>query len=527
MFYKAEAYVGSEYAGKILWDHGLTPVYVSDNPVLNAQHVLFEAAKAFRYGLPYHAALTSVTTAPAELLGLGNRLGKIKPGFDADLALWDSDPLSVGAAPVQVWIDGFAQYEDPVDLGKPVTKPIEATGSDIPDDPVSVENVVFTGVARVLLSGHETELGSLSNVVITDGKIACIGSCADEIRGASAHKRVDLANGYLTDSFTAFGSLVGLNAIDAEKDTDNGPSGGSFSRGIDGLALDTKKLQAAHRYGVTKAISAPKFTGGFTHQGTSVGFRTNARHVLEEGAIWSSDVAVHYTLTTAAKRGDTPSFSSALGSLRKALLEAVSANETADPHDEQSFLAKVVSGKKPLVLTVHSADVITAVLRLKGDVEEALAASGHGDSIRLVILGGAEAHLVAPELAKASVGVVLAPFQSYAGSWDQRRALTGAPLTNGTAVDALLAAGVVTAIGLEEDWLVRDLGLLAGIAFHNSRGRLGEKEAIALVSSNIYKMLGISEPKSGHFVVHEGSPLDIDGHVRAVSSGQRELVLFE
>ena len=95
MWYKAEAYLGSEYAGKYLYDNGLTPIYVSDNPVLNAQHVLFEAAKAYKYGLPYHAALSSVTSAPAERLGFEDRLGKIKPGFDADIV--------VGQRPAKRW----------------------------------------------------------------------------------------------------------------------------------------------------------------------------------------------------------------------------------------------------------------------------------------------------------------------------------------------------------------------------------------------------------------------------------------
>ncbi|CAI4213309.1 unnamed protein product [Parascedosporium putredinis] len=122
MWYKAEAYIGSEYAGKILYEQGLTPIYVSDNPVINAQHLILEAAKAHRYGLPYHVALASVTTAPAERLGLGSRLGKVKPGFDADVVVWDSDPLSLGASPVQVWIDGVAQYENPVELEKPVKR---------------------------------------------------------------------------------------------------------------------------------------------------------------------------------------------------------------------------------------------------------------------------------------------------------------------------------------------------------------------------------------------------------------------
>ena len=125
---KAESYIASEQAGKILWENGITPVYVSDNPVINSQHVVFEAAKAYRNGLPYHVALAGVTSASAELLGLGERIGKVKAGFDADIVVWDSDPLTVGATPVQIWIDGTAQFKVPVELHKPVGKPLEPNG---------------------------------------------------------------------------------------------------------------------------------------------------------------------------------------------------------------------------------------------------------------------------------------------------------------------------------------------------------------------------------------------------------------
>ncbi|GKT40668.1 uncharacterized protein ColSpa_00849 [Colletotrichum spaethianum] len=539
MYYKAESYVGSEYAGKILWENGLTPVYVSDNPVLNAQHVLFEAAKAYRYGLPYHAALSSVTSAPAELLGLGQRIGKIKPGFDADIAVWDSDPLSVGAAPVQVWIDGTAQFSDPVELKKPLTGPISPDPklANTTEETTDLEEVVFTGVSNVWLSGEDVHLAGdeTVNVVFDNGAIKCIGACAEEVAAAkSASKKViNLTNGHITESFTAFGSLIGLNEIDNEADTDNGRNPTGFSRGLDGLVLDNKKLHVAKRYGVTKGISAPKFTGGLTHSGTSVGFNTDALHALEKGAVWSEDVAVHRTLTLAAKRGDNPSISSAIGALRHSLLEAVANNDTgSDPYSEAAYLKKVVNGELPLVLTVHSADTIVAALRVKATVEEALAAKSHSTEspkLRVAIIGGAESHLVASELAAAGVGVVLAPFQSYSNTWDQRRSLTGAPLTNGTAVDTLLDAGVVTAIGLEEDWLIRDLGLLAGIAQKNGNGRLSEKKALDLVSTNVYKILGIEESQSRnarHFVVYEGSPLEIGGRVRAVGSGRETVSVF-
>lgn len=539
MWYKAEAYVGSEYAGKTLWEAGLTPIYVSDNPVLNAQHVVFEAAKAFGYGLPYAVALASVTTAPAERLGMGERLGKVKPGFDADIVVWDSDPLSVGAAPVQVWIDGTAQFDDPVELEKPNKGPIdpEITFEMPADEPTEVVDVVFTGVKTSYLPGLETAAdGSAQTdnltVAVSKGKVVCVGACPSEL--AAAEKRVvHLKNGYLVKPFTAFGSLLGLNAIDAEDSTDNGHSTSQFSRGVDGLHFGTKKLRYAHRYGVTRAISAPAFTGAGTHFGTSAGFRTwGYDHVLEDGAVFAEDVAVHYTLQEgAAKSGGSGTVSGAVGVLRRKLLkaageEAASTNETTDAFSEEAYLRKVVRGEVPLAITVHSADGIASALKVKKQVEEA------GKSkLTLVIIGGAESHLAAEELAAAKVGVVLSPLQSYRTSWDQRRALTGAPLTNGTAVDVLVRAGVVVAIGLEEDWVVRDMGLLAGIAHRNGEGRLSEREAWELVSGNVYKMLGLSDKDekevkdeskvADEFLVFEGSPLEIGGKIRAVGGRGR------
>jgi hypothetical protein len=534
MYYKAESYIGSEYAGKILWENGLTPVYVSDNPVLNAQHVVFEAAKAYHYGLPYHVAMASVTSAPAELLGLGERIGKVKPGFDADVVVWDSDPLSVGAAPVQVWIDGTPQFKDPVELEKPASQPIvpDQSLAKTPPEPQSLTSVIFTGVSRILLPGREADFGSEGNaavVVVSDGKITCTGACEqDVVKSAESPggKVVHLQNGYLTSSFTAFGSTIGLNEIDAEKSTDNGPNPGVFSRGIDGLVLDNKKLAVAHTYGITRGISAPKFTGGATHHGTSVGFLTGAASALQEGAVWSDDVAVHYTLGLSAKRDPTPSISSAVGALRQKLLNAATSNATTitDPFSEAAYLKKVLNGTLPLVLTLHSADTIAAVLRVKKDVETVTDAA-----IRLVIVGGAESYLVATELAAANVGVVLAPMLSYASDWDQRRALTGAPLTNGTAVDALVDAGVVVAIGLEEDWLIRDMHLLAGIAYRNGGGRLGQRESLDLISTNLYKMLGLAvraEDEARHFVVFEGCPLEIGSRIKAVGGGLGHTTVF-
>ncbi|KAI0908019.1 amidohydrolase [Ustulina deusta] len=538
MWYKAEAYIGSEYAGKILYENGLTPIYVSDNPVLNAQHVVFEAAKAYGYGLPYHAALAAVTTAPAERLGLGKRLGKVKPGFDADIVVWDSDPLSVGATPVQVWIDGTAQYEKPVELNKPFESRLDIP-KDVPiteENPHSISDVIITGVSKSFLTqmsaSNNKEAQNLT-AIVSNGKITCLGTCTGELQTArdGGVRTISLENGYITKPFTAFGSLIGLNAIDAEQVTDNGGSPDIFSRGADGLALDTKKLHYAQKYGVTRAISSPTYSGTATHQGTSVGFRTGAKHALEKGAVFADDAAVHYTLDLHAKSGST-SISNAVGLLRRKLLDAVASNTTAgDPFSESVFLHKVVEGSLPLAITAHSADAIVAVLKVKATVDEAIASAGGDGAVRLVIIGGAESFIVADELAAAGVGVVLSPLFSYRTTWDQRRALTGAPLSNGTAVDRLIEAGVLVAIGLEEDWVVRDLGLLAGIVYKNGEAKIDEGQALDLAGANVYKLLGLEESETGEdaseFVVFEGSPLEVGSRVRAVADGLGEVNVFE
>ncbi len=55
----------------------------SDHPVLNARHMVFEAQQAHYYGLSQNLSLASVTSTPAEVLGLDHRIGLIKEGYDA------------------------------------------------------------------------------------------------------------------------------------------------------------------------------------------------------------------------------------------------------------------------------------------------------------------------------------------------------------------------------------------------------------------------------------------------------------
>jgi hypothetical protein len=540
VYYKVEAYTASERAGAILYAHNITPTYVSDNPVLNSQHVVFEAAKAYGYGLPYHAALAGVTSAPADLLGLGDRIGKIKPGFDADMVLWDSDPLSVGATPVQVWIDGAVQFKDPVELKKPTTGPI-SPDTGLADDLNREElrgDVVFKGISHVYVDGvlETSEVPKDSVAIVQDGKMTCVGLCTDALAvvGKSDPRIVVLKNGYITPPFTAFGSALGLMEIDAEPDTHDGPPPtDGITRAADGLAFGGKQLARAVEHGVTRAISAPGW-GSISGHGISAGFKTGAKHSLEDDAVWKEEVGFHYSLEKDEK---TPSMSSAIALLRAKLLDAFNpsspseSSPTKKQYEEATYLKRVVLGSLPLIIAADSADIIASLISLKSTIEAAMAkavltTTTAAPKLRFIIIGGAESHLVASEIAHADISVVVAPLLPHAQTWDQRRCLTGAPLTYGTTINYLLDAGVRTAISVEEVWETRDLGLLAGIAYANSEGRLSFQDALHLVGKNIYTMLGIEDEEeeergkeSAEWTIWEGSPLEIGGRLRGLSNG--------
>lgn len=68
--------------------------------------VLFEAGMAAAHGLAPEQALAAVTLDAARILGLADRIGSIEPGKDADLALFDGDPLEFTSHCVGVVIDG-------------------------------------------------------------------------------------------------------------------------------------------------------------------------------------------------------------------------------------------------------------------------------------------------------------------------------------------------------------------------------------------------------------------------------------
>lgn len=59
---------------------------------------------------------------------------------------------------------------------------------------------------------------------------------------------------------------------------------------------------------------------------------------------------------------------------------------------------------------------MATLLQLKEEIETVSNATLH-----MVFAGATESHLIAPELAEAGVGVILAPLRSFPRLWDQKR----------------------------------------------------------------------------------------------------------
>lgn len=101
--------LGSRLDNAALLDRaGVRVALLAPDPTHNARKIRQAAGNAAANGLPWEDALAAITRVPAQALGVGERLGRIEPGLDADLVLWDGDPLEVGTLAQSVWMRGRA-----------------------------------------------------------------------------------------------------------------------------------------------------------------------------------------------------------------------------------------------------------------------------------------------------------------------------------------------------------------------------------------------------------------------------------
>ena len=109
--YKCEVNDAIPYNRPIMTKAGVTVAYNSDDAEMS-RRLNQEAAKAVKYGgLSEEEAWKYVTINPAKLLRIDDKVGSIKEGKHADLALWNNNPLSVYAIAEKTMIEGVLYYD--------------------------------------------------------------------------------------------------------------------------------------------------------------------------------------------------------------------------------------------------------------------------------------------------------------------------------------------------------------------------------------------------------------------------------
>ena len=109
--YKFEVNDAIPYNGAIMHNEGVVVAFNSDDAEMS-RRLNQEAAKAVKYGnVSEEDAWKFVTLNPAKLLHIDDKVGSIKVGKDADVVLWNNNPLSIYAKAEKTLIEGVVYYD--------------------------------------------------------------------------------------------------------------------------------------------------------------------------------------------------------------------------------------------------------------------------------------------------------------------------------------------------------------------------------------------------------------------------------
>ena len=98
-------------APRILDEAGIPFAIMTDHPVIPIQFLAVQAGLAVREGLNEETAFRAITKNAAEIVGIGDRVGSLAVGKDADIAVFDGHPFDFRTHCVLTLINGNIVYD--------------------------------------------------------------------------------------------------------------------------------------------------------------------------------------------------------------------------------------------------------------------------------------------------------------------------------------------------------------------------------------------------------------------------------
>ena len=97
----------------ILNKAGVKVSIITDAPVTPLEHLPMCAGFAVKAGLDYNEAWKAITVNPACSIGIGDRVGTLEAGKDADVVIWNGDPLvEIGTSAFVTVVDGRVVWSE-------------------------------------------------------------------------------------------------------------------------------------------------------------------------------------------------------------------------------------------------------------------------------------------------------------------------------------------------------------------------------------------------------------------------------
>jgi imidazolonepropionase-like amidohydrolase len=89
---------------------GVNVILIGNGPgdpeTFNVRNMRQEAGNAVAYGMSWDDALRAITQAPAELFGVGDKVGSLQAGREANVVIWAGDPFELRTLPERVFLRG-------------------------------------------------------------------------------------------------------------------------------------------------------------------------------------------------------------------------------------------------------------------------------------------------------------------------------------------------------------------------------------------------------------------------------------
>ncbi|MFW6039872.1 MAG: amidohydrolase family protein [Gemmatimonadota bacterium] len=386
---------------------------------------------------------------------------------------------------------------------------------------LDAQTIAVTGGTIHTVDGPTIDGGT---VLLRDGRIAAVGADVEVPEGA---RRIDARGRVVTPGLFDVGSRLGLTEVGAVGDTrdyflsEDDPIRAAFDV-VDGINPNSTLIPVNRLQGVTTVLTSP--AGGLIAgraavidlAGSSVEemlARPRAAMVASFDAGDGGGARGGVSLRLREVLEDARFWRENRGAFDRGASRGLAASRL-----DLAALQPVLNGEMPLVVDVDRASDISAVLRIAGEY-----------GLDIVVRGGAEAWMVADELAAADVPVVVNPLDNRPASF----ARLGARFDNA----ALLSeAGVRVMLTPFETHRAGDLAWEAGNAV---RAGLDRDEALRAVTRTPAEVFGVGDDygsltagKVANLVIWTGDPFELSsrparvmirGEIVPDTSRQREL----